>query len=119
MIRFGPKKLHNPCESTAAVSLPLPIANCDPLIAGTHPNRTNFLSGEWLSDSHIHLAQTLMAQRFLLQHGLQDYLILNKYDRYNSSSKDFVQIINVSRVHWICALNCTAPPGVVHVYDSP
>ena len=59
-----------------------------------------------------------MAQKFPSQHGLQDTLALDKYDRYQSSNEDFVQLINVAGNHWVCASNRLSPPGIVHVYDS-
>ena len=37
---------------------------------------------------------------------------------YNSSSKNFIQIINVESKHWICASNIHCPAEVVDVYDS-
>ena len=60
----------------------------------------------------------LMAQKFPSQHGLQDPLTLNKFDRYQSSNQDFIQVINVAGNHWVCASNRLSPPGIVHVYDS-
>jgi Ulp1 family protease len=59
-----------------------------------------------------------MAQKFPAQHGLQDTLTLDKFDRYQSSNEDFVQLINVAGNHWVCASNRLSPPGIVHVYDS-
>ena len=38
--------------------------------------------------------------------------------RYNSSSKNVIQIINVESKHWICASNIHYPAEVVDVYDS-
>ena len=38
--------------------------------------------------------------------------------RYNSSSKNVIQIINVESKHWICASNIHCPAEVVDVYDS-
>ena len=43
------------------------------------------------------------------------HLLLPKWD---SDPNDFVQIINVSGQHWVCASNMNCPPGVVDVYDS-
>ena len=59
-----------------------------------------------------------MAQKFPSQHGLQDTLILDKYDLYHSSNEDFVQLINVAGKHWIYSSNRLSPPGMVYVYDS-
>ena len=37
---------------------------------------------------------------------------------FKSSWENFVQILNVSRSHWICASNMYCLPSVVDVYDS-
>ena len=37
---------------------------------------------------------------------------------YTSSSKNFIQIINIESKHWVCASNIHCPAGVVDVYDS-
>ena len=36
----------------------------------------------------------------------------------NSPPQDFVQIVNLSRQHWVCVSNVLSSPGVVDVYDS-
>ena len=60
-----------------------------------------------------------MAHKFLSQHGLQDTLVLDKFDSYQSSNKDVVQQINVAGKHGVCASNrFWQPPGMVYVYDS-
>ena len=61
---------------------------------------------------------TLWHRNFTSQHGLQDTLTLDKFDRYQSSNEDFVQLINVAGNHWVCASNCLSPPGIVHVYNT-
>ena len=81
-------------------------------------DRKTLLSGGWLSDKHTNAAHKLMAQKFPSQHGLQDTLTLDKFDRYQSSNEDFIQLINVAGNHWVCASNRLSPPGIVHVYDS-
>ena len=81
-------------------------------------DRKTLTSGGWLSDRHMNAAHNLMAQKFPSQHGLQDTLTLDKFDRYQSSNEDFVQLINVAGNHWVCASNHLSPPGIVHVYDS-
>ena len=45
-------------------------------------------------------------------------LILDEYKKYESSSDNFVQIINISRKHWVCVSNISSPSGTVNVYDS-
>ena len=43
---------------------------------------------------------------------------LEKYDYFNSSSANFVQVIHVTGNRWVCASNLISPPGTVYVYDS-
>ena len=81
-------------------------------------DRATLLSGNWLTDKHISVANKLMAQKFPSQHGLQNTLVLDKYDRYQSSNEDFVQLVNVAGKHWVCTSNRLSPPGMVYVYDS-
>ena len=45
-------------------------------------------------------------------------LMKSNLQRYNSSSKNVIQIINVESKHWICASNIHCPAEVVDVYDS-
>ena len=74
--------------------------------------------GEWLTDRHIDIFNNLLIKTFPKQNGLQSSIILSHYQNYNSSSHDFVQIVNVSNSHWICVSNILSPVGVVEVYDS-
>ena len=81
-------------------------------------DKQRLLSDAWLTDEDINAAHKLLAKQFSRQRGLQDMLTLDKFDRYDSSSKDFVQVINVSGNHWVCASNVLSPPGIIYVYDS-
>ena len=76
------------------------------------------LGGHWLSDAHINAAQALLRKQFPNQNGLQHPLLLAKKLQFESDNQDFVQIINISNSHWVCASNIGCPTGVVDVYDS-
>ena len=84
----------------------------------TDNDKKRLLSDAWLTDTDINAAHKLLAKQFPAQHGLQDTLILDKFDRYASSSEDFVQVINICGNHWVCASNRLSPPGMIYVYDS-
>ena len=76
------------------------------------------MNGEWLSDEHVRAANKLLHLQFPTINGLQDPAILYERSRYQSGAQNFVQIINISQSHWVCASNMLSPPGVVEVYDS-
>ena len=57
---------------------------------------------EWLTDKHINAVNNLLSHRFPSQNGLTCPLILDEYKKYESCSDNFVQIINISRKHWVC-----------------
>ena len=74
--------------------------------------------GGWLSDAHIQAAHLLLRKQYPHQNGLQSTLRLQFLPKWDSDPDDFVQIINISGQHWVCASNINCPPGVVDVYDS-
>ena len=59
-----------------------------------------------------------MQSQYPTINGLQDTVVLAEGSKYRSGSKNFVQIMNISQSHWVCASNVLTPPGVVEVYDS-
>ena len=73
---------------------------------------------DWLSDLHINAANQLLKSQFPDQNGLQDTLTLSAMHPYKSSPRDFVQIMNIARNHWVCVANVFSSPGVVEVFDS-
>ena len=81
-------------------------------------DESQLLNGEWLTDIHITAANKLLRKQHPAQHGLQDPLILAEKHRWTSDAADFVQVINLSRQHWVCVSNIDCPPGIVDVYDS-
>ncbi len=58
--------------------------------------------GEWLTDKHINAASVLIKEEFPKLHGLQDTLLLQRFDQYESEDSQFVQIIHVYGNHWLC-----------------
>ena len=73
--------------------------------------------GEWLTDKHINAASVLMMEEFPQQHGLQDTLLLQHFDQYQSENSQFIQIVHVNGNHWLCVSNKFCPAGTVDVYD--
>ena len=67
---------------------------------------------------HIKGAQTLLRKQHPHQNGLCNTLVLAETMQSNSPPQDFVQIVNLSRQHWVCVSNVLSSPGVVDVYDS-
>ncbi len=47
--------------------------------------------GEWLTDEYINAASVLIKEEFPKQHGLQDTLLLQRFDQYESEDSQFVQ----------------------------
>lgn len=74
--------------------------------------------GEWLTDKHVNVFNNLVSCQFPAQNGVQCPLLLSELLKYGSSNEDFVQIVNLSRQHWVCVSNIFSSPGVVDVYDS-
>ena len=84
-----------------------------PLEDQSHENWTS----DWLTDSHMSMAQSLLQKQYPNQNGLQDCCQLYYYHKWNSHTQDFIQIINIGN-HWVCVSNIGCPGGVVDVYDS-
>ena len=84
----------------------------------TDQDRETLVNGEWLSDKHVNAANKLLQLQYPTINGLQDPVVLADACKYRSGARNFVQIINISQSHWICASNVLTPPGVVEVYNS-
>jgi hypothetical protein len=73
----------------------------------------------WLSDEHIDHAQWLLQQHFAGCNGLHSLLAFEgKTPKIQRGQKEFVQIINVGRKHWVTVTNIGCEDNVVKVYDS-
>lgn len=75
-------------------------------------------NGDWLTDKHVNAMNKLLTDQFPVQEGLQDTLLLAFHSKYQSGVSNFVQVVNVSKQHWVCISNILSPPGVVEIYDS-
>ena len=73
--------------------------------------------GNWLTDSVINAAQTLLKQQFPHVGGLQEVVLADTL-AFEIQGGEFVQILNVRRSHWIAISNIGCQGGVVNVYDS-
>lgn len=69
--------------------------------------------GNWLGDSHINFAQTIIKSQFNIQ-GLQNTLL----QRSSKPAINQLQIVHTRGNHWIVASTILSPPGVIMVYDS-
>lgn len=77
------------------------------------------LGDKWLTDKHVRAVNSLLSSQFPTLNGLQDPLQVAIPDKpYESASNNFIQVINITNSHWVCASNVICPPGVVEVYDS-
>ncbi len=82
-------------------------------------DQQQLLLGDWLTDKHIRAVNKLLSRQFPTYNGFQDPLLLACPDKpYKSSSDNFIQIINITNIHWVCTSNILSSPGVVEVYDS-
>ena len=66
----------------------------------------------------LYAASKLLKEQHPNQNGLQSTLPLSQNLKWKSSNADFIQILNVSGNHWICASNIGCPPNTCNVYDS-
>lgn len=72
------------------------------------------LGDEWLTDSHVKAFNKLCSLN-----GFQDPCQVARPDKaYKSKSCNFIQVVNVSNIHWVCVSNVLSSPGVAEVYDS-
>ena len=84
----------------------------------SHEDKNILDEGGWLSDAHIQAAHPLLRKQYPHQNGLQSTLWLQFLLKWDSDPDDFVQIINISGQHWVCASNVNCPCSIVNVYDS-
>ena len=78
----------------------------------TETDLQQLLAGDWLIDKHINTINELLHNQFPLLNDFQDPLTLvNSVYPYKSLSKNFIQIINISNQHRMCASNMLCTPG--------
>jgi hypothetical protein len=63
------------------------------------------------------LAQTILKKQFQGRNGLQSTNALEQGKKWNSTAKDFVQIMS-DGTHWVCVSNRRCGPSQVEIYDS-
>ena len=74
---------------------------------------------DWLTDKHVNAFNKLAHDQFPFLNGFQDPLTLvTSHLPYRSPSLDFIQIINISNQHWVCASNVLCMTDTVEIYDS-
>ena len=73
---------------------------------------------EWFTDRHINALNKLLLSKYPSQNGLTCPLILDEYKKYQASPENFVQIVNMSRKHWVCASNIFSSSGIVDIYEA-
>ena len=81
-------------------------------------DKAQLTEGAWLTDKHVNSCNKLLKQQCPNQNGLQDTLVLAKKLAWRSNMKDFVQIVNVNNLHWVCVANIGSPDNTIDVYDS-
>ena len=81
-------------------------------------DKGELVNGDWLTDKHMRAVGTLLIKQFPQQNGFQDPLILANLLHYESGLDNFIQIVNVKDLHWVCVSNIFSPPGTVDVFDS-
>ena len=81
-------------------------------------DKTQLIEGSWLTDKHINASNKLLKQQCPNQNGQQDTLVLAEKLMWRSNTKDFVQIINLNNLHWVCVSNIGCPDNTIDVYDS-
>ena len=86
----------------------------------SHKDELELVSNnEWLSDTHIIAAMKLLQEQYTDQNGLSNSILLSADCSWKSNGLDnFVQIINVSKQHWVCVSNINCFPHTVDVLDS-
>jgi len=77
-----------------------------------------------LTDTDIQLVQDALKRTFpefdgLEAPGLGQYVRGCSLPRFAAARWKFVQVLNVTNVHWVCATNCfTDEPNDVYLFDS-
>ena len=74
----------------------------------------------WLGDYHIDHCQGLLLKQLPGTKGLQNRMLFRTHDACNVGAPDgeFLQILNVSGTHWLCASTVGCDPGIINLFDS-
>lgn len=71
----------------------------------------------WLTDNVIAASQQVLAQQFPHVAGLESPA-LQQERGFTIHSGEFVQVVNVNKVHWCVISTVGCPPGQVNIYDT-
>ena len=74
----------------------------------------------WIGDDHIDHCQGLLLKQFPATKGLQNRMLFGTHDACNVGAPDgeFLQILNMSGTHWLCASTVGCDPGIINLFDS-
>ena len=85
----------------------------------SHNDELDLLGNEWVSDMHINASMQLLQELYHDQNGLCNPILLSACHSWKSNGlNNFIQIINVSKLHWVCVSNYYCSPHTVDVLDS-
>ena len=85
----------------------------------SHNDELDLLGNECVSDTHINAAMQLLQEQHHDQNGLCNPILLSACHSWKSNGlNNFIQIINVSKLHWVCVSNYNCFPHTVDVFDS-
>ena len=73
---------------------------------------------KWLNKRLINAGQRMLHESFPETAGLYDMCYSDTLNYPRNLSKGLVQILNVSKTHWICVSSKGCKPNTVKVYDS-
>ena len=84
----------------------------------SHNDELDLLGNECVSDTHINAAMQLLQEQHHDQNGLCNPILLSACHSWKSNGlNNFIQIINVSKLHWVCVSNYNCFPHTVDVFD--
>ena len=75
------------------------------------------LAGKWLTDNIVDAAHILMKKAYPYVGGLESVALAETL-AFSVQPGEFVQLLNVSRCHWVTIANIGCKPGYVNIYDS-
>ena len=77
----------------------------------------SLVGGDWLTDNVINVAQKLLKQSYPRVGGLQ-ITTRGEVLSFDIETAEFVQILNISGVHWITISTIGCSPGDINIFDS-
>ena len=77
----------------------------------------SLVGGDWLTDNVINVALKLLKQSYSHVGGLQ-ITTRGEVLSFDIETAEFVQILNISGVHWITISTIGCSPGDINIFDS-